>query len=154
LACTLHGFAGAFSADLRAYCRERGKSYAITPAQYGLLAHLHADGSLAVGEIASRLQVDLPTITGIVSRLEHLGLVERSHDQVDRRVVTVALTSEGADVVASAHVVADAFNERALRGFSSDERQALVAQLRRIIANVSPEVPVGESGTSRGRRRR
>jgi DNA-binding MarR family transcriptional regulator len=153
LACTLHRFAGAFSDELRVHCRERGKAYAITPAQYGVLTLLQDDGSQAVGEIAVLLRVDLPTITGIVSRLERMGLVERSHGQADRRVVTVALTIEGREVVASAQSVAVAFNECALRGLSPDERKTLVDQLRHIIANVSPETPVGPGGKSRGRRR-
>jgi DNA-binding MarR family transcriptional regulator len=154
LACTLHRFAGAFSDDLRAHCRERGKAYTITPAQYGVLALLDEDDNQAIGAIASRLRVDLPTITGIVNRIEHMGLVERSHGEVDRRVVTVALTTEGREVVASAHAVAITFNECALRGFSPDERSTLVDQLRRIIANVSPAAPVSSGGTSHGRRGR
>jgi DNA-binding MarR family transcriptional regulator len=143
---------GEFTDLLREHCRARGKTYAITPAQYGVLALLDHDGELKVGGIAQRLRVDLATITGIVGRLEQIGLVERSHGRIDRRVVTVALTPEGQDIVATAHLVAREFNEELLRDFSTEERLALVHYLQRVISNVCSETPSQASETEQHRR--
>jgi DNA-binding MarR family transcriptional regulator len=145
---------GSFTEVLREHCRTRGKPYAITPAQYGVLGLLDHDGELKVGGIAERLRVDLATITGIVGRLEQIGLVERSHGRVDRRVVTVALTPEGQDIVTTAHPVATDFNERLLRDFSPDERLGLVHYLQRVISNVCSEAPSQASETEQKRRKR
>ena len=38
---------------------------------------------------------DAPTMTGIIDRLVHMGLVQRSHSQTDRRVVLVQVTPAG-----------------------------------------------------------
>ena len=147
LARALRGLGGAFLDELRRHCVERGKSYVITPAQFGVLSLLDLDGDQTIGSIAQSLRVDLPTITGIVNRLEQIGLVARAHGRVDRRLVSVALTEEGHDIATSARPVAERFNERALRGFSPDERGALVDLLRRLIVNVVPEAPGGRSET-------
>jgi MarR family transcriptional regulator, organic hydroperoxide resistance regulator len=154
LASAFRGMSGAFVDVLREHCEQRGKHYAITPAQYGVLSLLDHDGELKIGGIAQRLRVDLATVTGIVGRLEQLGLVERTHGRVDRRVVTVALTPEGQDIVASAHPVATAFNERIRHEFSPDERVALVNYLQRVISNVCSEAPGNQLDTDVKRRRR
>jgi DNA-binding MarR family transcriptional regulator len=138
LASALRGLGRAFTEVLDAHCRGRGKAYTITPAQYGVLSLLDHDGEQTIGGIAEALRVDLPTVTGIVTRLERIGLLARSHDRVDRRLVLVALTAEGQDLAISLRGIAAAFNEDVLRGFSPDERRALIEQLQRIIANVSP----------------
>jgi DNA-binding MarR family transcriptional regulator len=41
------------------------------------------------------MAVSLPNATGIVGRMEERGLVERHHDEQDRRVVHARLTDKG-----------------------------------------------------------
>ena len=60
------------------------------------LALLQAKGSLPMSRLAEHMNVSLPNATGIVGRMEERGLVERTHDQRDRRVVMVRLTDAGA----------------------------------------------------------
>src|SRR5690349_5693314 len=68
------------------------------------LIHLHvltvleADGPMAMSRLADTLDVSVASATGIVTRMEERGLVERRHDQEDRRVVIVAPTDAGAGV--------------------------------------------------------
>lgn len=52
-------------------------------------------GPQRMGEIAAALGISLPATTNMVVRLEAKGLVERAHDQDDRRVVMCSLTREG-----------------------------------------------------------
>jgi DNA-binding MarR family transcriptional regulator len=52
-------------------------------------------GPQRMGEIAAALGISLPATTNMVVRLEAKGLVERVHDQDDRRVVICSLTREG-----------------------------------------------------------
>jgi DNA-binding MarR family transcriptional regulator len=59
------------------------------------LASIDAHGPLTLGRLAKLEQVAPPTITRIVSRLEDDRLVHRSVDTHDRRVVRVAITTEG-----------------------------------------------------------
>jgi DNA-binding MarR family transcriptional regulator len=56
---------------------------------------LLSDRPRTMTEIASWLGVALPSATGMINRLAEKGLVDRSHDTVDRRIVTCRLTEDG-----------------------------------------------------------
>jgi DNA-binding MarR family transcriptional regulator len=70
------------------------------------LVHLHVltilelDGPLSMSRLAEALDVSVASATGIVSRMEERHLVERRHDETDRRVVSVHPTRLGAEVFA------------------------------------------------------
>lgn len=75
----------------------------LTPARWRLLVALmfqSGDGGATIGELAAHLDVREPTVTATVDRLEHDGMVTRSRDPNDRRVVRVGLTGVGAVAVA------------------------------------------------------
>jgi DNA-binding MarR family transcriptional regulator len=55
-------------------------------------------GPMPMGRLAETLDVSIASTTGIVSRMEKRGLVERRHAESDRRVVEVHLTEAGANV--------------------------------------------------------
>ncbi len=52
-------------------------------------------GPQRMGDVAAALGISLPATTNMIVRLEAKGLVERVHDQDDRRVVICSLTPEG-----------------------------------------------------------
>jgi DNA-binding MarR family transcriptional regulator len=68
------------------------------------LIHLHvltvleAEGPLPMSRLAETLDVSVASATGIVTRMEERGLVERHHDADDRRVVIVSQTDAGVAV--------------------------------------------------------
>lgn len=57
----------------------------------------HKEG-FTVSELSSALEVTSPTVTQLINSVEAGGLVERSMDPSDRRVVRVKLTAEGAEL--------------------------------------------------------
>jgi hypothetical protein len=65
---------------LRAHCIERGKPYIVTPPQWGVRNALAANGEQTVGACSQLMAVETPAISGIVTRLEQIGLVDRVHD--------------------------------------------------------------------------
>lgn len=70
----------------------------LTMTQFKALTYLQA-GPQRMGDISRYLGVSLSSVTNLVSRLESKGLVQRTHDTNDRRVVTCELTREGRDTV-------------------------------------------------------
>jgi hypothetical protein len=85
-----------------------------------------------------------PTITGIIRRLELSGLVERRHDEGDRRVVHVFLTSEGH---AARHVLSEvmkAFIARLQQNVTAQEQEILRDILQRLISNTSIAPGLGD----------
>ena len=65
------------------------------------MTHLHVmwrleeSGELAMSRLAEFLDVSLSNATGLIDRMEERGLVERSRESDDRRVVLVRLTAAG-----------------------------------------------------------
>ena len=121
---------------LRQACVDHGKPYVITPQQWGVLGTLAETDGLPAGKLGQRLASDAPTTTGVISRLEHSGLVRRRHDETDRRVVKVHLTDEGRAAMAFLPQTVEDYQRHILEGLSAADQRRLSADLRHLIANV------------------
>jgi DNA-binding MarR family transcriptional regulator len=125
----------AYAEVLRAHCEERAKPYVITPPQWGALSLLLVHDGMTIGAMSQKRGVDAPAATGIITRLEQYGLVERRHDREDRRVVKVYLTDEGRDISNMLVSSVEHFEQRIKRGFSESEMDRFLGQLQQLIAN-------------------
>ena len=67
----------------------------LAPMQAMALTHLEPDEPMPMSALAAVLMCDNSNVTGIVDRLEALGLVERKPAERDRRVKAVGLTERG-----------------------------------------------------------
>jgi len=67
----------------------------ISPPQLEVLKTLQAEGRLNITGIAERLQIPAPQMTHLLDRLAEAGLVERQHDEHDRRTINIWLTARG-----------------------------------------------------------
>jgi DNA-binding MarR family transcriptional regulator len=65
-----------------------------------VLVVLDAEGPLPMRALAEALDVSQASATGIIDRMEQRGLVTRDRDAEDRRVVRVALTDQGRELIA------------------------------------------------------
>ena len=64
------------------------------------LARLSRDGPCRLTELAAHEKVSQPAMTQLVSRLEGQGLAERCSEPGDARVVNVAVTAAGEELIA------------------------------------------------------
>jgi MarR family transcriptional regulator, organic hydroperoxide resistance regulator len=73
------------------------KPYRLSHSQYNVLRILRGAGAggLACREIAGRMLTRDPDITRLLDRLEARGLVTRSREERDRRVIQARITPEG-----------------------------------------------------------
>jgi len=74
--------------------------FGITPSQWGVLCTLHRAekaglAELRLTDLGDRLLVRLPSVTGVIDRLERLGLVVRTASETDLRTKHVGLTPAG-----------------------------------------------------------
>jgi len=127
----------AYAEVLRAHCQERGKAYVVTPPQWGALALLLVQDGMTIGLMSQKRGVDAPAATGIVTRLEQTGLVERRHDREDRRVVKVYLTEEGRDISQTLVSAVEDFEQRLKHRFAGDELDRFLTQLHRLILDAA-----------------
>jgi DNA-binding MarR family transcriptional regulator len=70
----------------------------LSPRHIAALEQLLA-GPLTVGELASRLGLTLPTVSGVLADLDRAGFIERHPDPADRRRTIVAVIPAQAPVV-------------------------------------------------------
>jgi DNA-binding MarR family transcriptional regulator len=100
----------------------------LTLPQYRVLGLL--DGGPAVSSaIARRLAVRPPSVTGVVDGLVARGLVARTNDPGDRRMVSLELTAEGRDVLDRCDAAVDERLERIAGHLSDRDRQRAVGDL-------------------------
>ena len=73
------------------------KPHGLSATQYNVLRILRGSGAdgLACGEIAGRMITRDPDITRLLDRLEARGLVARSREKKDRRVIVTRITEDG-----------------------------------------------------------
>lgn len=73
------------------------KPNGLSPTQYNVLRILRGAGrdGLACRQVAERMVTRDPDITRLLDRLEARGLVTRSREHKDRRVITIRSTPEG-----------------------------------------------------------
>jgi DNA-binding MarR family transcriptional regulator len=83
------------------YSRELLRRRNLTAPQLATLRQLRRKGPLSAGELARGISVSQATVTGIVDRLEHRGMVTRARDPEDRRRVVIDLTDAAREVVAT-----------------------------------------------------
>jgi DNA-binding MarR family transcriptional regulator len=99
-----------------------------------LMSLLETHGPLPMSRVAELLGCGLPTATGIVSRMEERGLVERQHDNEDRRVVTLSLSKEGEGEIRDLQLSRRERMATALNHLSDAERRQLLASVRALRA--------------------
>lgn len=138
---TQRSVAYAFAEVMKQCCLEHGKPYVITPPQWGALALLQEQDGITIGTFSRLRRVDAPTVTGIITRLEQHGLVERRHDREDRRVVKVFLTEEGRRAIAMLSDSIAAFDAVMTQGFTEGELRDFLFKLKSIAANVASALP-------------
>ena len=109
--------------------------YGVTPVQFALLNLLWSEDGLSGADLSARLQLDSATITGVIDRLAHLGLIERRPDPYDRRVNRVHLTAQGAGLQAPLSEIIERLNAEFFGKFSpadADRLQAMLARLGQV----------------------
>lgn len=106
------------------------KSFGLSGATYNVLRTLRGEhrarsGGAACGEIGERMVVRVPDVTRLVDRLEALGLARRQRADNDRRVVQVAITPKGLDLMAKIDEPLAAMHKVSLGHMSSAEHEQL-----------------------------
>ena len=104
----------------------------LTRATLDVLVMISRHPNVGVSALARRLDVDQSTASRQLRPLEARGLISRTEDRADRRVVSLAVTHEGAEVVRRVRRVGDRDLGAALASWSRTDRECLGALLDRL----------------------
>jgi DNA-binding MarR family transcriptional regulator len=116
----------------------------MTPGLMSALGTIRREGPVSLGDLAAAEKVTPPMATKLANRLEEAGLVERSTTEDDRRVVHVALTTEGRRLLERSGRRRDAWLAQRFAELPEAERIALaeavtvIEHLNRLPMNPSP----------------
>lgn len=106
--------------------------FGITAAQFELLQLIAQNDAAACSELGRQMAAPGPDITRMVDRLDAAGLVARSRDEKDRRVVHVVMTPRGAELLAQVRPVVCAAERQVFSGISTEDQDILLRVLQQL----------------------
>ncbi len=98
-----------------------------------LLRRLDGDGALTMGELARLARMDPAAAGRQVRQLEQDGLVTRSRDAADGRVIVVRATPRGEEVRRRLGAIGEQHLADVLTGWSPSDRTELASLLQRFV---------------------
>ena len=101
---------GAITRKISREYNTRFLEFGITLGQSFVLFDLLEHDGAGIKDIAGRVQLDIPAVTGLVDRLSRQGLVERIDDPSDRRSVKILLTEKGKELAGRLLPIAQEYN--------------------------------------------
>ena len=114
--------------------RLRIARHGLTHTQFFLLIARYEGDGLSVGELAQRIAVDKPTMTGLLDRMERDGFIRRERDPEDRRAWRVYLTEKAKALKGALTEIYEEVNGLFLSGLTEEEQGALEGILAKIEA--------------------
>jgi len=136
--------------DILALCEDSiFAEYGITTEQFSVLGAVKSrGGSLRPTDLASILERSVNSMSMLVDRMVKAGLVRRTRDRIDRRVVRVTLTSKGANAIERAIPEGWDFIQKILSPLSYKDKQALASMLETVkcelLGHLNPQVDMAE----------
>ena len=115
--------------------RKAMSDFSLTSVQGMVLNFLYDGDRITSRELGERAMLDSATLTGILDRLEKVGLIERLKHPSDRRAIIVCLTDDGRAVVEKTYQEIEKANEAFLRCLSVSEQKNLKTMLTKIREN-------------------
>jgi MarR family transcriptional regulator, organic hydroperoxide resistance regulator len=116
----------------RAHLPEWGAQFGLSPVQCHVLHLIEPGRPTPMNRLAEALSCDASNVTGLIDRLESLGLVQRRPSADDRRVKVLDLTAAGVRLRGQLlrRMTAD---QLPLARLSARDRRALVRILERLV---------------------
>lgn len=108
------------------------RGFGLSTLQYAAMLLLDGSEGRRLTDMSDLLQREKSTLTRIVDRLEHEGLVQRIADPHDRRAQRVLLTPSGTDRLAQARQAHRRSLEQRLSALSTQEQRQLVDLLNKL----------------------
>ena len=116
------------------------EAFGVTTQQWSVLGALsrpQALDGMSINDLSRFLLVSRQNLTGLLSRLERDGLIERATSEDDRRSRKVKLSAAGQALWQKLQDPIHAFYDQALKGMSFDDRLAFVHYFTKLQTNMS-----------------
>jgi DNA-binding MarR family transcriptional regulator len=118
--------------------RKQIEPLGVVPGQFAQLLALYEEDGLTQTELCDRVRIEQPTMANTLARMERDGLIERVPDPHDRRRSRVMLTPRARRLRTRLVAAAQDVNAAATEGLDTQQRQAFLRTLGKIIDNLGP----------------
>ena len=95
-------------------------------------------------QLAEKIRVTPATISGMLKRMERMGLIQRVTDPEDARVTLVSLTDWGYDKSRQAIRIFEEVDEKMAEGLTDEEFTLAMRLIRRMQQNLGGRPPQNE----------
>lgn len=114
---------------LRVSMDEAMRSLALTAPQYAVLSAVEAEPGLSNARLARAAFVTAQTMQGILANLERRGLLIRTPDPGNGRILCGSLTGRGREILAEAHDVVRIVEDRMVESLGRPQVERLATAL-------------------------
>lgn len=102
----------------------------LTPSQASVLSTLDRHGPMTMSHVAAHESISKPSATGIVGRLVDKGLVSRTPDSGDKRLLIVGITSEGRELIERRRRERTAYLARRVESLDDQDHEVLARAIQ------------------------
>jgi MarR family transcriptional regulator, organic hydroperoxide resistance regulator len=113
---------------------EQKLDHILRPGMGVVLFALYEKDHVSIKDLAERSQLACSTLTGVLQRMEDAGLVSRTRDPEDGRLVRVALTPIGKKLESKCRELAQRMTEISERGIGSENTDTCIRFLQGLTA--------------------
>ena len=113
------------------------KAYDLDVMEWRILMLLDDKNPSSVGELARRSVSKMPTVTRMLTRMEHEGLVKRRALTDDRRVIQISITAKARKTLKMVQSIGRGVYERAVEGIDAGDINRMTRALKTIRENLN-----------------
>ncbi len=128
---------------VRARLAEVQEPLGLRPLEFGLMIRVHDTPGIDQNTVAEQLALDRTSTSALATRLEDVGLLQRTLSDTDRRARSLVLTRAGRALHDRHRPDSEAVQAAMLACLSAVERRMLTALLVRVIEANAPYVRPG-----------
>ncbi|WP_047155022.1 MarR family winged helix-turn-helix transcriptional regulator [Aneurinibacillus tyrosinisolvens] len=111
--------------------------FKLTPSKFLILKTIYEKGKCMVVDIARKLNFTSGATTLALNTLEKEGLIVRTRDQVDRRVVWLHLSEQGVQITERVMKNRDKFWNTLLKNLEEEEQEQFLLLFQKMVKGLS-----------------
>lgn len=126
---------------------EHVRQNGLTHPQFDIIATLGNTPGMSYKELGEKTLITKGTLTGVIERLEHKGLVERHRSDCDKRSFSVRLTASGEAMFETVFPKVVGMGKQMFSGYTDDDFTALEKNLSKLKNAIMAGMDHGPSNT-------